>query len=71
MPAVTGNRPLRADPFLVRLDANQGCIPARGICWLRAGFLLGDISMMDVIMIALGVAFFAVSIGYVYACDRL
>jgi len=28
-------------------------------------------SMMDVIMIAIGVVFFALSIGYVYACDRL
>jgi hypothetical protein len=34
-------------------------------------FLLGEISMMDVIMIAIGVVFFALSIGYVYACDRL
>ena len=33
--------------------------------------LLGDISMMDVIMIAIGIVFFALSIGYVYACDRL
>jgi hypothetical protein len=28
-------------------------------------------SMMDVIMIAIGIVFFALSIGYVYACDRL
>jgi hypothetical protein len=28
-------------------------------------------SMMDVIMIAIGFVFFALSIGYVYACDRL
>jgi hypothetical protein len=28
-------------------------------------------SMMDVIMIAIGVVFFALSIGYVYACERL
>jgi hypothetical protein len=34
-------------------------------------FLPGDIPMMDVIMIAIGVVFFALSIGYVYACDRL
>jgi len=27
--------------------------------------------MMDVIMIALGLAFFAVSIAYTFACDRL
>ena len=34
-------------------------------------FLLGDIPMMDVIMIAIGIVFFALTIGYVYACDRL
>jgi len=27
--------------------------------------------MMDVIMLAIGFAFFALSIAYVYACDRL
>jgi len=27
--------------------------------------------MLDVIVLALGVAFFALSIGYAYACDRL
>jgi len=27
--------------------------------------------MMDVVMLAIGLAFFAVSIAYVYACDRL
>jgi len=27
--------------------------------------------MMDIIMLALGLAFFALSVGYVIACDRL
>jgi hypothetical protein len=27
--------------------------------------------MMDVIMLAIGFAFFALSVGYVVACDRL
>jgi hypothetical protein len=27
--------------------------------------------MMDVVMLAIGVIFFAVSIGYVYGCDAL
>jgi hypothetical protein len=27
--------------------------------------------MLDIIMLAIGFAFFALSIGYVYACDRL
>ncbi len=34
-----------------------------GICW--------SIPMMDVVMLAIGFVFFALSIGYVYACDRL
>jgi hypothetical protein len=50
---------------------NRVCAPTAGIRRHRAGFLLGDISMMDLIMIAIGVVFFALSIGYVYACDRL
>jgi len=27
--------------------------------------------MMDVVILAIGFVFFALSIGYVYACDRL
>jgi len=27
--------------------------------------------MMDVVMLAIGFVFFALSIGYVFACDRL
>jgi hypothetical protein len=27
--------------------------------------------MMDIIMLALGLAFFALSVGYTFACDRL
>jgi len=27
--------------------------------------------MMDLILLAMGLAFFAVSVGYAYACDRL
>jgi len=27
--------------------------------------------MMDVVMLAIALGFFALSIGYVYACDRL
>jgi hypothetical protein len=35
------------------------------------GTSLGRTSMMDVVMLALGFVFFALSIGYVYGCDRL
>jgi hypothetical protein len=30
-----------------------------------------SIFMMDVVMLAIGFVFFALSIGYVYGCDRL
>jgi hypothetical protein len=29
------------------------------------------IQMMDVILLAIGLGFFAVSVGYAYACERL
>jgi hypothetical protein len=34
-------------------------------------FIARRTPMMDVVMLAIGFAFFAVSIAYVYACDRL
>jgi hypothetical protein len=34
-------------------------------------FLPGAFPMMDIVMLALGFTFFAVSIAYVYACDQL
>jgi hypothetical protein len=34
-------------------------------------FFARSTSMMDVVMITIGFVFFALSIGYVYACDRL
>ncbi|MBR1222758.1 hypothetical protein JQ557_32485 [Bradyrhizobium sp. U87765 SZCCT0131] len=30
-----------------------------------------EFSMLDIIVLALGFGFFALSIGYAYACDRL
>jgi hypothetical protein len=32
---------------------------------------LGTVAMLDAIMLAIGLGFFAVSIGYVYACEQL
>jgi hypothetical protein len=31
----------------------------------------GDTAMMDVVMLALGLGFFALSVGYAIACDHL
>jgi hypothetical protein len=30
-----------------------------------------NFKMMDAVMLAIAIAFFVLSIGYVYACDRL
>jgi hypothetical protein len=37
----------------------------------RAPYLRKGAIMLDVILLALGLAFFALSIGYAFACDRL
>ena len=42
-----------------------------GIYWHSGAFIAQRIPMMDVVMLAIGFVFFAVSIAYVYACDRL
>jgi hypothetical protein len=34
-------------------------------------YLFEDSSMLDVLMVALALGFFALSVGYAYACDRL
>jgi hypothetical protein len=31
----------------------------------------GEFSMLDVLMVIIALAFFALSVGYAYACDRL
>jgi hypothetical protein len=48
----------------------DGALP-KGICRERTAFIPRSIPMMDVVMLAIGFVFFAVSIAYVYACDRL
>jgi hypothetical protein len=31
----------------------------------------GNIQMLDLILLALGLGFFVLTVGYVFACDRL
>jgi hypothetical protein len=33
--------------------------------------LSGASTMLDLVMLAIGLGFFALSVGYVYACERL
>jgi hypothetical protein len=45
----------------------------KAACRLLAffGIVFGVFPMMDIVMVALAVGFFAVSIAYVYACEQL
>jgi hypothetical protein len=38
--------------------------------WCRIPHLRG-VGVLDLILLALGLGFFALSVGYAYACDRL
>jgi hypothetical protein len=52
-------------------DSNQEGATPSGIHRSGAALIARRISMMDVVMLALAFVFFALSIGYVYGCDRL
>jgi hypothetical protein len=51
-------------------DQNQGGASRAGIRW-RAAIRIRSIPMLDAVMMAIAFAFFALSVAYVYACDRL
>jgi hypothetical protein len=51
------------------IDRNQRNTPSSGI--RRVAIHIRSIPMLDAIMMAIAFAFFALSIAYVYACDRL
>jgi hypothetical protein len=46
-----------------RVSQENGCTEIKGAT--------RSISMMDILMLALGFGFFALAIGYTYACERL
>jgi hypothetical protein len=41
------------------------------LSWTTSDASTGSIPMLDLIMLAIGLGFFALSVGYAYACDRL
>jgi hypothetical protein len=53
------------------IDSNQERATPSGIWRIDVALIARRIPMMDVVMLALAFVFFALSIGYVYACDRL
>jgi hypothetical protein len=40
-------------------------------CRAARAFIVRSNSMLDVVMLVIGLAFFALSVGYTFACDRL
>jgi hypothetical protein len=56
---------------VARFDSDQERAAPLSIYRQSGAFIARRIPMMDVVMLAIGFVFFAVSIAYVYACDRL
>jgi len=50
---------------------NQGYAPRLGYPLTQGNNFARSTSMMDAVMLAIGFAFFALSIAYVYTCERL
>jgi hypothetical protein len=51
------------------IEPYQGFNSLQGVCF--AILLQGRTSMLDIILIAAGLGFFALSVAYAYGCDRL
>jgi len=58
--------PLRFPPTQVDLSQSDHAGMCRRFDWRN-----GSIQMLDVLMIAMAAGFFALAIGYAYACERL
>ena len=55
--------------WLPRRAVLHECVAAFGAA--HASLVARSIKMLDLIMLAIGLAFFALSVGYTIACDRL
>jgi hypothetical protein len=62
----------RADLYKIPISRGAPTSRFHMRCITKFTVLLArSIAMLDAIVLAIGFAFFALSIGYVYACDRL
>jgi hypothetical protein len=58
--------------FFTQFDPRQDGASKSNACCTPPDWGLGrNIEMLDVILLAIGLGFFVLSIGYVYACDQL
>jgi len=62
-----GAKPNSLDLMCVKHGPRRTCFE----CSLRKSRIARSIQMMDVVMLAIGLGFFVLSVGYCYACDRL
>ena len=61
----------QARPFAV-LDSHQSaCSGGRALTAFGARRVAGRLQMLDIVVLAIGLGFFALSVGYTIACDRL
>jgi hypothetical protein len=54
-----------------KTNARSGISPLDKDAGRLSGLAAQEHPMLDVVMLALGLGFFAVAIGYTYACERL
>lgn len=59
---------LRGFPNLIRINAFR--VQAKPRCMRRTG-RRKEHQMLDIVMLAIGLGFFALSVGYAVACDQL
>jgi hypothetical protein len=52
-------------------DVPRSCASLRATSCALNGALARSIRMLDILMLAIGLVFFALSVGYAVACDRL
>lgn len=73
MPAGAGEWPLeRRDQSVALLIYHKWALAKRSDAACDENCLSpGALDMLDVIMLAIGLGFFALSVGYTIACDRL
>ena len=67
---ITRHRVARKGPRCHRIVDSRYAL-RRGIEVAGKWFVTRSIPMLDVIMLAIGLGFFALSVGYAYTCDRL
>ena len=61
---------LKTSVFVVALDPSQSSLPERATV-APGNKLDKEHIMLDVVMLALGLGFFLVAVGYAHACERL